>query len=41
MEFLGIGPLELLLVLVIALLVIPPNQLGKVGHSIGRFRMSA
>jgi len=37
MEFLGIGPLELLLVLVIALLVIPPNQLGKVGHSIGRF----
>jgi Sec-independent protein translocase protein TatA len=37
MEFLGIGPLELLLVLVIALLVIPPNQLGKVGRSIGRF----
>ncbi len=37
MEFLGVGPLELLLVLVIALLVIPPNQLGKVGRSIGRF----
>ncbi len=37
MEFLGIGPLELLLILVIALLVIPPNQLGKVGRSIGRF----
>ena len=37
MEFLGIGPLELLLVLVIALLVIPPNQLGKVGRSTGRF----
>jgi sec-independent protein translocase protein TatB len=37
MEFLGIGPLELLLILVIALLVIPPNQLGKVGRSVGRF----
>jgi Sec-independent protein translocase protein TatA len=37
MEFLGIGPLELLLVMVIALLVVPPNQLGKVGRSIGRF----
>jgi sec-independent protein translocase protein TatB len=37
MEFLGIGPLELLLVLVIALLVIPPNQLGKVGRAVGRF----
>jgi len=37
MDFLGIGPLELLLVLVIALLVVPPNQLGKVGRSIGRF----
>ena len=37
MDFLGIGPLELLLVLVIALLVIPPDQLGKVGRSTGRF----
>jgi len=35
MEFLGIGPLELLLVLVIALLVIPPNQLGKVQIGFG------
>lgn len=37
MDFLGVGPLELLFVLIIAILVIGPDDLGKSARSIGRF----
>ena len=37
MEFLGIGPLELLLILVIALIVMGPNDMVKTGRTIGKF----
>lgn len=37
MELLGIGPLELIFVLVIALIIIGPKDMGKTARSIGRF----
>ncbi len=37
MEILGIGPLEALFVLILALLVIGPRDLGKTARSFGRF----
>jgi sec-independent protein translocase protein TatB len=37
MEFLGIGPLELLFVVLIALIVIGPRDMAKTARTIGRF----
>ncbi len=37
MEILGIGPLELLFILVIALIILGPKDMAKAGRSIGRF----
>ena len=37
MEILGIGPLEMLLILVIALIVMGPNDMVKTGRTIGKF----
>ena len=37
MEILGIGPMEMLLILVIALIVMGPNDMVKTGRTIGRF----
>ena len=37
MEILGIGPLELLFILVIALIVLGPGDMVKTGRTIGRF----
>ncbi len=37
MEFLGIGPLELIFVLVIALIIIGPKDMGKTARNIGHF----
>ena len=37
MEILGIGPLEALFVLILALLVVGPKDLGKAARSFGRF----
>ena len=37
MDILGIGPLEILFVLVIALIVLGPNEVIKTGKTIGRF----
>ncbi|MGE5123773.1 MAG: hypothetical protein ACM3H7_04595 [Acidobacteriaceae bacterium] len=37
MEILGIGPLELLFILLIALIVLGPGDIVKAGHSLGRF----
>jgi sec-independent protein translocase protein TatB len=37
MEILGIGPLELLLILLIALIVMGPGDMVKTGRTIGRF----
>lgn len=37
MEILGIGPLELLFILIIALIVIGPNDMAKTGRTIGRW----
>ena len=37
MEILGIGPLEVLLILVIALIVMGPNDMVKTGRTIGKF----
>jgi sec-independent protein translocase protein TatB len=37
MEVLGIGPLELLFVLIIALIVLGPTDMVKAGRTIGRF----
>lgn len=36
MEFLGIGPLELLVILVVALLVLGPERLMEVARSLGK-----
>jgi Sec-independent protein translocase protein TatA len=36
MEILGIGPLEFLFILIIALVVIGPRDLGKYARSVGR-----
>ena len=35
MEFLGIGPLELLLIFVIILLILGPKDMIKTGNTIG------
>lgn len=37
MSIFGIGPLEFFLILVIALIVLGPNDMAKAGRSIGRF----
>ena len=37
MEILGIGPLELLFILLIALIAVGPKDLGKAARSMGRF----
>ncbi len=37
MEFLGIGPLELLFFVIIALLLFGPQDMAKAGRTIGRF----
>lgn len=37
MEILGIGPLELLFILLIALIVLGPTDMVKAGRTIGRF----
>ncbi len=37
MEFLGIGPLELVLIILIALIVLGPRDMIKTGNSLGRF----
>jgi Sec-independent protein translocase protein TatA len=37
MEFLGIGPLELFFVLIIALIVLGPTDMVKAGRALGRF----
>lgn len=37
MDILGIGPLELLFVVIIALIVLGPKDMAKAGRSIGRF----
>jgi Sec-independent protein translocase protein TatA len=36
MEFLGIGPLELAFILIIALIILGPNDMVKAGKAIGR-----
>jgi TatA/E family protein of Tat protein translocase len=36
MEFLGIGPLELILILVLALVIFGPKDIEKAGKSIGK-----
>jgi len=36
MEILGIGPLELLFILLIALIAVGPKDLGKAARSMGR-----
>jgi sec-independent protein translocase protein TatB len=37
MDFLGIGPLEIVLILVVALIVLGPKDMVKAGRSIGQF----
>lgn len=37
MDFLGVGPLELIFVLAIIILVIGPKDIGKTAKTIGRF----
>jgi len=37
MDLLGVGPLELLFLILIALVVIGPRDIGKAARSIGRF----
>ena len=37
MEFMGIGPLELLLILVVALIVFGPNRLPEIAAQLGKF----
>lgn len=36
MDILGIGPLELVFILIIALIVIGPRDMGKAGRTLGR-----
>jgi len=37
MDFLGIGPLELIFILLIALIIFGPNDIAKAGRTVGRF----
>ncbi|MBN1668957.1 MAG: twin-arginine translocase TatA/TatE family subunit [Anaerolineales bacterium] len=37
MEILGIGPLELIFILLIALIIFGPNDMVKAGRSVGKF----
>jgi Sec-independent protein translocase protein TatA len=37
MDFLGVGPLELIFVMIIAILIIGPKDIGKTAKTIGRF----
>lgn len=37
MEFLGVGPLELLFIFLIALIVLGPKDMAKTGRTLGRF----
>ena len=37
MDILGVGPLELLFILIIALIVLGPNDMVKAGRSLGKF----
>jgi len=37
MEILGVGPLELFFILIIALIVLGPNDMVKAGRTLGRF----
>jgi sec-independent protein translocase protein TatB len=37
MEFLGIGPLELMLIIILALVLVGPRDMAKVGRDAGRF----
>jgi len=37
MDILGIGPLEFVFVLLIALIVLGPNDMVKAGRTLGRF----
>jgi sec-independent protein translocase protein TatB len=37
MDFLGIGPMELLLIFLIIILVVGPRDIGRMARSIGRF----
>lgn len=37
MEILGIGPLELLFIILIALIVLGPNDMVKAGRTVGKF----
>ncbi len=37
MEILGIGPLELIFILLIALIILGPGDMVKAGHTLGRF----
>lgn len=37
MEFLGVGPLELFFILIIALIILGPNDMVKAGRTIGKF----
>jgi sec-independent protein translocase protein TatA len=37
MSFMGIGPMELLVIVVLALLVLGPTRLAKTARSVGRF----
>jgi sec-independent protein translocase protein TatA len=33
----GLGPMELVIILVVVLIIFGPSQLPKIGHSLGRF----
>jgi Sec-independent protein translocase protein TatA len=37
MDFLGVGPLELIFIIIIALVLIGPRDIGKAARSMGRF----
>jgi Sec-independent protein translocase protein TatA len=37
MDFLGVGPLELIFILIIALIVLGPSDMVKAGRTIGKF----
>jgi Sec-independent protein translocase protein TatA len=37
MEILGVGPLEIILILLLALIILGPTEMGKFGRTLGRF----